>query len=121
MTNLNDLSNTILEQLQRYAQTLDEDVEKAVQDVSKDLVQKLKQDSPKGKRKGKKYAQGWKIKKQGTKKATVFNSQYQLTHLLEHGHALKNGGRARAFPHIAPNEEIAIREFLSKIERAARP
>ena len=49
------------------------------------------------------------------------DKHYQLTHLLEKGHALVNGGRARAFPHIGPvaerAEENLIDNILQFIER----
>lgn len=32
---------------------------------------------------------------------------YRLTHILENGHALRQGGRTRAFPHIKYGQEIA--------------
>lgn len=38
---------------------------------------------------------------------------YRLTHLLEFGHALRQGGRARAFPHIRKTED----EYLQKFEK----
>ena len=52
----------------------------------------------------------------------IYNKKhYQLAHLLEKGHALKQGGRtvghAQAFPHLAPVAERAENELLSNIKK----
>ena len=47
-------------------------------------------------------------------------NRYQLTHLLEFGHCLRNGGRTRAMPHIAPAEEKGIEQLEKQIERSIR-
>ena len=47
----------------------------------------------------------------------VHSKRYQLTHLLEFGHAKRGGGRTRAFPHIAPAEQAGIEQLTRDIER----
>ena len=67
-----------------------------------------------------KYRKGWKTKIEKTRisvDAVVYNATPGLTHLLENGHALANGGRSRAFPHIAPVNDEAQTEVIELLER----
>lgn len=122
MTNIEDLNSEILKELQRYSNLLEDDLQQAIADSSKELVQDLKNHSPvrKGPAGGD-YAKGWAIKKKGKLRNIVHNkTDYRLTHLLEKGHAKRNGGRVAAQVHIAPAEQRAIADFLERIERAIR-
>jgi hypothetical protein len=97
-------------------------IEKAAEKVAQQTVDRLKQTSPK---KTGKYARAWRKKAtpliRGKASYIVHNTRGQLTHLLEKGHALRSGGRTRAFPHIKPAEEEAMknfeRELIDLIER----
>lgn len=70
------------------------------------------------------YDSGWK-KRSSTMKtkekgilAVVYNEKhYRLTHLLEKGHAKVNGGRTRAFPHIAPVEQKCEENLIRNIRK----
>ena len=69
------------------------------------------------------YAKSWAVKKtkESSEKLEVTvhsKNRYQLAHLLEYGHALRNGGRAKAQPHIAPAEEKGVGELEKSIERS---
>ena len=101
-------------------------LEKALNDAGSEAVKELKATSPK-RRKGKsagKYAKSWKVKKvtkkNGVYEVIVHNTQYQLTHLLENGHALVKGGRmigyVKAYPHIYSAEQNAIQKVETELK-----
>lgn len=75
-----------------------------ITEACKDGRSYLKANSPK--RTGD-YAKGWSYKVDedvpGSCTGHVYNrTDYQLTHLLEKGHAKRNGGRVAGIPHIEP-------------------
>lgn len=107
--------------LDEYEKDVQQIANKSISKVAKESVQKLKTTSP---RRTGKYASGWTSKKEhgalGVDTVTVHNRQYQLTHLLENGHIVRNKkgeyGRAPAHPHIKPVEEWASSELPAEIE-----
>lgn len=113
------LGKTIDDILEKYGVVCNEIVEEEVNDITKEAVKKLKATSP---RKTGKYAKGWKVVKYQSRfkvVGVIHNAKKpQLTHLLENGHAKRNGvGRVSPEKHIAPVEEWAVRELVERIER----
>jgi len=115
MADINSMADEITRALRQYTNEVQEEVDKAAEEVAEDAVGELKQTSPE--RTGR-YAKGWtKTKKDG--KWIIHNKKhYRLTHLLEKGHAKVNGGRVGARVHIAPVEHRAIDDFIERVERA---
>jgi len=90
-----------------------------VPDVAKEAAKKLRAESPK-RPGGGEYAKGWAYKLERGRTnvvATVYgkNGTYQLAHLLEKGHAKRNGGRVQPVVHIAPVEEWATNKAYDDI------
>ncbi|MEF7566420.1 HK97 gp10 family phage protein [Bacillus infantis] len=116
MASVDNLANEIARQLRLYEQDVRQEVEVSKEEVSKELVSQLKQ-HPSPKLTGD-YRKGWRAKRVGNKFIIHNKTDYQLTHLLENGHAKAGGGRVEAIPHIRPAEQEAITEFLRRVERA---
>ena len=120
------LAKEIEQALDDFAGVTEEACEKGVSETAKDAVQALRNAHPPGSgqyNSWDKYNTGWRVMQTKTdkryhRKATIHNAtEYRLTHLLEKGHALKNGGRARAFPHIAPVAENCEEELVKNIKK----
>jgi hypothetical protein len=97
-------------------------MKKEIQETGKSVKQQISQTAPK---KSGRYAKSWAVKKtketSNSLEVTVHSkNRYMLTHLLENGHAKRGGGRVRAIPHIAPAEEMGIRELEERITRALK-
>jgi hypothetical protein len=110
-----------MQHLNRYAQNVQDEIEVASKEEAQNLMRELRTTSPKRDKNGGAYRKGWKIKKNGRNKYVVYNkTRYQLTHLLEHGHAMRGGGRVPAKVHIRPAEERAVNNFIDRVEGAIR-
>ncbi len=112
------LADTVMKGMEEYAKLAAEDLKKDVQKAGKTVKQQIESTAPK---KTGKYSKSWAVKKtretSDSIQIVVHSKRYQLTHLLEFGHAKRGGGRTRAFPHIAPAEQAGIEQLTRDIER----
>lgn len=120
--NIDGLADAVLKELKKFNDVTEEEFEKIAKAVAKEGTKKLKVTSPRGRgsKKGH-YADGWGVtyfrKGNGKFQFVVHNKKKPgLTHLLENGHALNIGGRARAIVHIKPVEEWCNEEFERRVE-----
>lgn len=112
---MQDLAAEIAYELENFNKEVDEIVSEEIETVGKEMAKELKSISPK--RTGG-YAKGWRMKRESKHKVIVQNSKKPyLTHLLEHGHASRNGGRVRAIPHIKPTETKYRERLAENIKR----
>lgn len=119
---VDDLSKAILEELENYESVTEEAAWNGVAETAQTALQQLRSAHPAGSGQygsWNKYNKGWTVMKtKRDKTATIHNAtDYQLTHLLEKGHAKVNGGRTRAFPHIAPIAEKCEDELMKNIKK----
>ena len=116
------LAKEVMDGLEEYADLAVDVMKKEIQETGKSVKQQISQTAPK---KSGRYAKSWAVKKtketSNSLEVTVHSkNRYMLTHLLENGHAKRGGGRVRAIPHIAPAEEMGIRELEERITRALK-
>ena len=108
------------------AQLLDEYGDRAMQAIlqaapraAREARKSLKASSPRGSH-SRHYAEGWAVQTQSGRlgiRVVVHNKQKPgLTHLLEHGHANRGGGRTSARPHIAAVNQAAQEQFVREVE-----
>lgn len=119
---VDDLAKAVAEELAQYSQDVTDGVKKEVRQVAKECAQEIRQSSPvlTGS-----YRKGWRdevaFESREDIRVTVRNkTDYQLTHLLEHGHAKAGGGRVEGTPHIAPAEQSAEKKLVSGVKAVVR-
>lgn len=140
------LESEIIKYLQEYKENIDEEVKETSDEVTKQACKELKTISPKANevvylRKSNsklgigsanyqnpgEYASGWTIgKKSGKKNKNQYSKIaynkgfYRLTHLLEFGHANRDGSRTQPIPHIRKTEEKYKEKFKNELEGKIR-
>lgn len=122
------LATALRNYLNIYVEDIQEDVEETANEIGNEAKNELKDKSLKlFKQHGRKdpYYKGWSVRKVGKNKSyyvvKIWNrTNYQLTHLLEFGHATRNGKRTKAVPHIRPVEQKYSKEFESQLKKKIR-
>ena len=115
------MANSILdvkELLTEYSRDIQEAITTESELVAKEGASKLKQTSPK---KTGAYARGWRAKTtkgNGYVSSIIHNAtNWQLTHLLEKPHLLRNGRVSTPKVHIAPVEQECIKKYETAVEQ----
>lgn len=119
MTSIDDMADEIMKGLTEYAELADTAMKKAVRKTATSVKNEISANAPV---KSGRYKKSWTTKKvkenSHSLEITVHSKdRYQIAHLLEHGHAKRNGGRVAGKPHIAPAEENGADLLESFIEK----
>lgn len=112
--------------LDAYGEEVYKILDKAAKQTAKETNEEIKKNVEFRNRTGQ-YVRNFATKKWNTEAGTfrhhstnyvwyVKAPYYRLTHLLEHGHATRNGGRTQAYPHIAKGEEYAKKRLDDLLE-----
>ena len=112
--------------LNEYSNEIQEGITNAAIEIAEKGKSKLRQNSPKNTGK---YRKGWRVDKRSGKgyvHTTIYNAtDWQLTHLLEKPHAIKNqygewgtyNPEKSGTVHIAPVEEECVTAFQKDVEQ----
>lgn len=114
------LADTINGYLAEYGDDVRDAIEASSKKVAKEVVKELKQGGGFGGTG--EFNKGWTSKTEQTRLGSgtvVYNKTAPgLAHLLEFGHAKRNGGRTRAFNFIAPINDSIEGKFVQAFEES---
>lgn len=103
--------------LGEYTKEVREAMTWAVREAAKDAKRELK---GAGAFRGTEFKGSWAMQTEtgrlGNTTATVYNKKTGLTHLLEFGHALAGGGRARGFTFVAPVNDKVEKNVIEHVK-----
>lgn len=116
---VDQMADAIMEGLLEYAELATDTMKDCVKKAGNTVKKETQANAPV---KSERYKKSWAVKQQKETSTTLkvvvhSRNRYQLTHLLEKGHAKRSGGRVKAIPHIGPAEEKGIRMLEDGIRR----
>ena len=123
---VDQLDSMMMDIYNEYVKACEKEADDTVKLTAKEAAEELKHAHPAGSGQygpWTAYNKGWTVMqtardKREHKVATVHNKDhYRLTHLLEHGHALPQGGRSQAYVHIAPVAEKCEEKLMQRMIR----
>lgn len=115
---IDNLASSIMKELEDYADVTSDKIKEVVRKTGKSIQKEISANAPSDTGK---YGKSWSVKNtretSNSLEVVVYSkNRYQLTHLLEFGHAKRGGGRVSAKPHIAAAEENGIKAFEEEIK-----
>ena len=116
---IDELASEVMKGLSEYNKLATSAMKKAVRKTANSVKKELETTSP---RASGKYADSWIASSVSEtsyiKHMTVWSkTHYPLVHLLENGHAMRNGDRVEGIPHVAPaekNGELLLESLIKK-------
>lgn len=106
--------------LEEYSYEIQDGITELAEEIANEGKNKLKNNKSTYKIRTGDYNKGWRVKTEKGARyvhTTIHNAtDYQLTHLLENGHATRNGGHTRAFKHIEPVADDCTEKFEREVE-----
>lgn len=116
---VDQMADAIMDGLLEYAELAADTMKDCVKKAGNTVKKETQANAPV---KSGRYKKSWAVKRQKETSTTLemvvhSRNRYQLTHLLEKGHAKRGGGRVKAMPHIGPAEEKGIRMLENSIRK----
>lgn len=118
-TPVEKLAANIQKVLQAYVNDVNADIDDLTKAIGKKGAQAVKQASA-GAFGGGAYSRSWTSTLETSRfgsTAVIHSKKPGMPHLLEKGHAKRNGGRVSGREHIAPVEETLVEEFEKAVEK----
>lgn len=116
---IDQMADALIEIMGDLKETCNDTMKKTVKKAGKSIASEIRATAP---RRTEKYAESWRssIIYEGANSIQVIvhsPNRYQIAHLLEHGHAKRNGGRVQAIPHIEPAENKVMGSIDRELKR----
>ena len=116
---VDQMADAIMDGLLEYAGLATDTMQDCVKKAGNTVKKETQANAPV---KAGRYKKSWAVKRQKETSTTLemvvhSRNRYQLTHLLEKGHAKRGGGRVKAIPHIAAAEQKGIQMLEDGIKR----